>query len=614
MGAAALVFAAASSWAQAPQGFTISTIVGTAGGGFGGDGGPAAAAQINNPCSLVVDGAGNIYIGDQLNYRVRKISGGNITTIVGTGTAGDTGAGTSGGAATAAQIRTPCGLAVDGSGNLFLSDTGNHEIKKVASGGGTITTIAGNGTGGFAGNNHPGSQAQFDNPTGLVLDGAGNLYIADSSNHVVRLITPGTTGTVQAFAGNNTAGYLGDGGPAGAAELDNPTGLAIDAAGNIYVADANSGVIRKVTPGGGSISTVAGTGSNGYSGDGGKATQAMLNHPHGVAVDAAGNIYIADTLNSRIRMVTPDGSIRTIAGVGGIGYSGDSGDATRAALNFPTALAVDAAGNVYVADTQNSAIRVLKPTAILTGPPTVTGVNGASDFGAFPAVAPGSWIEVHGANLAGNARQWAASDFNGSQAPTSLDQISVTIGGQHAFVYYISPAQINVQVPSNVTPGLQSLTVTTPAGTSQPVNVTVNATQPGLYAPAVLNVGGNQYTAQYNDANRTFIMPPGAVSGITSQPAHAGDVIVLYGVGFGTVTPNSPAGQTVQQQNALTTSIQFSIGGAPAGALYAGLAPQAIGLYQFNLVVPNISPGNAVPVTFSLGGVSGTQKLYIAVQ
>jgi trimeric autotransporter adhesin len=608
---AAAVCAPLVSRAQAPPSFNISTIIGSAGGGFSGDSGPAASAQINDPCALLVDGSGNIYIGDQLNYRVRKIAGGNISTVVGNGTAGDTGATGSGGAATSAEIRTPCGLALDRSGNLYLSDTANHEIKKVTTGG-TITIVAGNGTGGFAGNNHPGTQAQLNNPVGLVVDSAGNLYIADSGNNQIRVLNP--AGNMSAYAGNTTAGYLGDNGAAGAAELDNPTDIAMDGAGNLYIADTNNGVIRKVTPGGGSITTVAGNGFSAFSGDGGQATQAALNRPRGVALDSAGNIYIADTLNSRIRVVTPDGLIHTVAGTGALGNGGDGGPATRAALFFPTVVRVDASGNVYVADSQNSAIRLLTPVAVPTEPPTVSGVNSASEFGASSAAAPGSWIEVHGANLAANTRLWTTGDFNGNQAPISLDLTSVAIAGQHAFVYAISPNQVNVQVPFSVTPGPQQLTVTTPAGTSPPVTVTVKATQPGLYAPAVLSVSGKQYTAQYNDATRTFIMPAGAVSGINSQPAHVGDLIVLYGVGFGPVTPNVDAGQTVQQLNTLTSPVQFSVGGAPATLAYAGLAPQAIGLYQFNLTVPNVAPGSTVPITFTQGGVAGTQTLYIAVQ
>jgi uncharacterized protein (TIGR03437 family) len=615
MAGAALFGVSAAGHAQAPPGFTISTIAGIGSAGYGGDGGPATAAQLNNPCALALDSSANLYIGDQVNYRVRKMTvGGNINTYAGTGTAGDSG---TGGAATSAAIRNPCGMTVNGSGTLFFADTGNHEIKQVVSGG-TLTTIAGTGTGGYAGDQHSATGAQFDRPTGVALDGAGNLYIADSGNNAIRILN--TAGNMMPFSGSSctssgcTAGYAGDGLSAGQAQLSNPTGLAMDAVGNLYVADTDNGVIRKITPGGGTISTYAGNGFNAYSGDGGPATQASLNHPRGVAVDASGNLYIADTNNNRIRVVLPNGNIYTVAGTGAIQSGGDGGPATRAQLNFPTGVAVDTSGNVYVADTQNSNIRLLTLIPVPAGPPAVKGVVSASDFGAFPTVAPGSWIEIYGSNLAGDTRLWTSADFTGNTAPISLDQTSVTIGGQNAYVSAISPGQVNVQVPSNVGPGPQPLVVQTPAGSSTAFTITVKATQPGLYAPALLLVAGKQYTAQFNDATRTFIMPAGAVSGVNSSPAHVGDVIVLYGTGFGPVTPASPAGQVVTQLNALSTPVQFSVGGVPATTMYAGLAPQAVGLYQFNLVVPNVAPGSAVPLTFSQGGAAGTQTLYIAVQ
>lgn len=612
---AAVLGTSAASQAQAPPGFTISTIAGTGSAGFAGDSGPASAAQLNNPCSLALDSSGNIYIGDQVNYRIRKMTnGGNISTYAGTGTAGDTG---SGGAATSATIRAACGMTVDGSGTLFFADTGNHDIKKVVSSG-TLTTIAGTGSAGYAGDQHLATTAQFNRPTGVVQDGAGNVYVADSGNNAIRILT--TDGNMKPFAGSGctssgcTASYSGDGLSAGQAMLANPTGLAMDGVGNLYVADTDNGVIRKITPGGGTVSTYAGNGFNAYSGDGGPATKAALNHPRGVALDAAGNLYIADTNNNRIRVVLPNGNIFTVAGTGIIGSGGDGGPATRAGLRFPAGIAVDKSGNVYVADTQNSNIRLLTLIPVPAGPPTVNGVVSASDFGAFPTVAPGSWIEIYGSNLAGGTRLWTAADFTGNAAPTSLDQTSVTIGGQNAYVSAISPGQVNVQVPSNVGPGPQPLILQNPGGSSPAFTITVKAAQPGLYAPALLKVAGQQYTAQFNDATHTFIMPAGAVSGVNSSPAHPGDVIVLYGTGFGPVTPSSPAGQVVTQLNALNTPVQFSLGGVPATTMYAGLAPQAVGLYQFNLVVPNVAPGTAIPLTFSQGGVAGTQTLYIAVQ
>jgi len=593
--------------AQAPATYNISTIAGTPGtGGFSGDGGPANTAQLNGPCALAVDNVGNLYIADSLNYRVRKMAiGGNINTVVGTGTAGDTT-----GTATSSQIRNACGLLLDSSGNLYVADTTNHEVKKVS--GGTLSTIAGTGTAGFNLDGNPAVKAQMNNPTGLALNG-GVLFIADTYNQRVRHIDTG--GIIQTVVGTGTQGYLGDGGPAIGALLSNPQGLAMDAAGNLYIADTDNSVIRKVPPDFSTISTVAGNGIGGYSGDGGLATQAKLNNPKDVAVDAAGNLYIADTINSRIRVVTPDGIIHTIAGNGTPGYGGDGGLATLAQLKFPDSVKVDSAGNVYIADTQNQVIRQLTP--VPTGPPSVTGVQSSSlfGFGGSSAVAPGSWIEVHGSNLAGESRSWLLADFNGVVAPTSLELTSVTIGGQFAAIASISSSMLLVQVPSQVGTGPQPLVVTTGfPGTTSPFTVTVNALEPGVYAPPFLSVGGNQYTSEFNDFME-WVLPTGAVAGTNSRPARSGDFIVVWGVGFGPVTTNVPTGTIVQGLTTLTTPVQFSIGGVPATVLYQGLAPGEIGLYQFDLVVPNnVAAGNLVPLTFTQGGVSGTQKLFVAIQ
>jgi len=404
--------------------------------------------------------------------------------------------------------------------------------------------------------------------------------------------------------------YGGDGGPAVPCNLNMPIGVGVDGKGNVYIADSENHRIRMVTPRG-IITTVAGNGTAGYSGDGGPATGAQLNRPWAIAVDSAGDIYIADYNNSRIRLVNTQGIITTIAGGIGAGYSGDGGPALKAMLNFPTGLALDTNGNLYVADSSNNVIRLLTPTtpAIAGG-----GVVSASGFGALPVVAPGSWIEIYGTNLALDNRSWLASDFQGATAPTSLDGTTVTIGGQNAFVDYISGGQINAQVPSNVATGQQQVVVKNASGTSASFNVTVNATAPGLYAPAFLNVGGIQYAgATFTDFS-TFVAPPGANPYGNSQRAKAGQTIVLYGVGFGAVTPAIPAGQIVSAANTLASPVQVSIGGVPATVTFQGLAGGSIGLYQFNVTVPNVPAGDKVPLTFTQGGAAGTQTLYIAVQ
>jgi uncharacterized protein (TIGR03437 family) len=240
------------------------------------------------------------------------------------------------------------------------------------------------------------------------------------------------------------------------------------------------------------------------------------------------------------------------------------------------------------------------------------GVISAGAFGAFTAVAPGSWIEIYGSNLAAHSRSWSAADFNGNNGPTSLDGTSVTIGGQPAFLDYISPGQVNVQVPSSIGTGAQPLVVQTPAGSSAAYSVTVNAQQPGLLAPGSFAIGGKQYvTAVFNDG--TYVLPPGAIPGLASRRAQPGDSIAFYGVGFGSVTPDTPAGQIVQRLNTLVAPLHIYFGQMEASWSYAGLAPQAVGLYQFNVVVPNVAGGDAIPLTFSLAGASGHQTLYIPV-
>lgn len=242
------------------------------------------------------------------------------------------------------------------------------------------------------------------------------------------------------------------------------------------------------------------------------------------------------------------------------------------------------------------------------------GIISASAFGGLAAVAPGSWIEIYGTNLAPDTRGWRGSDFNGLNAPTSLDATSVSIGGQAAFVAYISPGQVNVQVPSTLGLGPQSVTVTNGSGTSSSYVLDVSAAAPGLLAPGSFDIGGTQYVVALFPDNATYVLPVGAIPGVVSRPAKPGDVIVLYGVGFGPVTPNISAGQLVEEGSTLTSNLQVSIGDTPCTLEYEGLAPGEIGLYQFNLVVPNVTAGEAIPFTFSLGGVVGTQTLYIPVQ
>ena len=244
-------------------------------------------------------------------------------------------------------------------------------------------------------------------------------------------------------------------------------------------------------------------------------------------------------------------------------------------------------------------------------PPSIGGVVSASAFGEFATAAPGSWIEIYGVNLASETRGWTGADFTGINAPTSLSGVSVTAGGQAAFIDYISSGQVNALIPSNAPTGVQQIVLSVAGVPSAPFNITINAVSPGLLAPPNFSVDGVQYAvAQFGDG--TYVLPTGAISGLTSRPAVPGDIIVIYGVGFGPVTPDIPAGQLVGEANSLATDFHISIGGVECQVQYDGLAPSYTGLYQFNIVVPTVASGNA-PLTFTVDGVNGTQTLYVAI-
>jgi uncharacterized protein (TIGR03437 family) len=369
----------------------------------------------------------------------------------------------------------------------------------------------------------------------------------------------------------------------------------------------------------GIITTVAGNGNDAFAGDGGQATAASLGYPGGTVVDPTGALFIVDGSNNRIREVS-GGIITTVAGTGTAGYSGDGGPPLQAALNSPFPATLDSGGNLYVGDgdymndsTDNRVREIAGVAAPLTNQtPAIAAVVSASDFGEFTSISPGSWIEIYGSNLSVGTQTWAGADFNGLNAPTWLGSTSVTVGGQAAFVDFISQGQVNALVPSNVATGMQPVTVTVGNLTSVAYNIAVNPVEPGLDAPPSFKIGGTQYAVALF-ADGTFVLPTGAIAGLASRPAQPGDEIVLYGIGFGPVTPNLPAGQLVEQANSLA-SFQMSIGGvAVATVPYSGLAPNYTGLYQFNVVVPANAGNGAVPLTFSVGGVAGAQTLYLAV-
>ncbi|MCZ2355764.1 MAG: hypothetical protein LC115_03565, partial [Bacteroidia bacterium] len=333
---------------------TIITVAGVGTTGFSGDGGPATSAQVNSPTSVCRDIYGNLYIADRYNHRIRKVDAntGVITTIAGTGTAGFSG---DGGLATAAQFNQPIGIIVAVDGTIYISDNNNNRIRKIDTAG-IITTIAGTGTAGFSGDNGPATAANLKLPWGVALDSNNKLYIADRDNDRVRKIDI-NTGIITTVAGTGTTGYSGDAGLATSANFNKPISVAVDTAFNLYIADENNHRVRKVTYATGIVNKIAGTGAGGYNGDGGAAVGAQLNYPSGVAVDLAGNVYISDRMNHRLRKINTSGTISTFAGTGSGGFSGDGGNATSAKILYPRELFSDGSGNIYFTDTNNNRIR-----------------------------------------------------------------------------------------------------------------------------------------------------------------------------------------------------------------------------------------------------------------
>jgi uncharacterized protein (TIGR03437 family) len=550
----------------------IATVAGNGGFGFSGDGGPAVSAQLNGPTGLAVDSAGNLYIADQSNQRIRKVSNGMITTVVGGGTSiGDNGP------VASAQF-APAGVAVDSAGNLYIADQLNQRIRKVSNG--VITTVAGNGTQGYSGDNGPATSAEFEDPVGVAVDSAGSLYIADHANDRIRKVTNGVIVTV---AGNGTVGFSGDGGPATNAQLSWPGGVAVDSAGNLYIADSDNFRIRKVSNG--VIATVAGNGMSGFSGDNGPATSAQLAYPSGVAVDSAGSLFIADSNNNRIRKVS-NGVITTVAGDGVPGYSGDNGPATSAQLAYPSGVAVDSAGSLFIADSNNNRIRKVSGGVITTI--AGNGTEGYSGDGGPATSAELSLPFDIAMDSAGNV--YISDDYNGtirlltpssctySVSPTALQFPasggSLTVG--------IQTAAACAWAVSGV-PGWMTVSGASSGAGSASVTFAAVPNNSGLPLGAVIVVAGVSVTVT-QPAPATVPLPPiQAVVNAASYIGGAvspGEMVTIFGTVIG---PPTAAYATVDPA---TGKLATTIGGVQV--LFSGIAAPMIyaGSTQVSAVVP----------------------------
>jgi uncharacterized protein (TIGR03437 family) len=625
---------------------TISTLAGTGSIGFSGDGSQAAKAQLANPWSVCVDAGGNVYVADQMNFRIRKISSdGTISTVAGDGLLSYSG---DGGLAAKAQLDGPQGVAMDAAGDLYIADTQNNAVREVSASG-VIATIAGTGIAGLSGDGGQAAAAQLNKPQGVAVDTAGNLYIADTLNNRVRQVSPG--GVIATVAGTGVAGSSGDGGPAGNAQLNRPQGLAVDTAGNLYIADVNNSLIRRVAPDG-TIHVVAGTGISSYAGDGGPATAAFLNGPEGVAVDSAGNLYIADTGNNRVRLVSPNGVISTIAGTGAAGHSGDGGPAVIAQIASPGSVAVDAAGNLYigdsstrirkvspdgtivtitgaatpgysgdgglatgaqingpsgmvfdpggdlyVADTGNSSIRMLQPTGydLVIGLVTSSASN-------FPGpIAPGEAVVLYGSGLGPAQLTQSQHDLNGL-IQTDLSGTRVPFDGVPAPILYTSPNQVSAIVPYATPVGPTTEIVAQYLDqTSAPVTVSAAAAAPALFTADSSGQGQAQALNQDGSVNSA------------ATPAQAGSTISLFATGAGQTSPAGVDG-SLTSTSAPALPVACTIGGQMATVQSTAGAPGLAGVILITAQIPSgIEAGPSVPVVVQVGAVSSPDGVTIAV-
>jgi uncharacterized protein (TIGR03437 family) len=569
----------AASAATAQQ-YTISTVAGTGlVQGYFGDGAAATGAQLDFPLRVAVDSTNNFYIADYLTWVVRKVTAaGIISTIAGDGTFGFQG---DNGPGFQAKLTDVHGLAVDAGGSVFFADTTNSRVRQVTATG-LISTFAGDGTRGYAGDGDFAYKAKLTLPAGITVDSAGNVYIADYGNSTVRKVD--SKGKISTFAGTGVWGFSGDGGPAGKAALAAPFALATDPAGNIYISDLGNSNIRKVTP------------------DGNIQTVVSNIDAESIAVDAAGSIYYPNYVNSTVQKIRADGGQFTIAGNGIAGFAGDNGPATNASLNQPYGVAVDSAGNVYVADSGNHVIRLLTPVSS-----SLTIANAASGLGG--TISPGEIVVLYGTGLGPAtlvSNQPGSNGFYGTQVAGT----TVSFNGTNAPMIYTSATQVAAIVPYSILAGGSAdVTVTYQGQTTTTAGVPVTSAAPGVFTT---NAAGSGQAAAVNQNK--------SINSVDS-PAPLGSIISLYVTGEGQTSPAGVDGKPAAiplPQPLLPVSVTMS--GQPATVTYQGGAPTLVaGLMQVNVRIPQnlvqtFAAGPVqIPVVVQVGSIPSQTNVTIAV-
>ena len=618
----------------------ITTIAGNGTCGHTGDQGPAVSATLCYPAALALDSNRNLYVADSGNYVVRRIdSGGQITTYAGT-----------------AQFRYPFGLAVDGTGNLYVSDALSFRVHKVAADR-TISLVAGMGTQGYLGDGGLATAAQLAYPTYLALDGSGSkLYIADASNNEVRKVEGGIITTVA-----GTRACCGTAPDATHTYIGQPGGIALDSSGNLYISAPNFSYIAQVS--GSAITVIAGNNRWAFAGDGGLALSASVNNPSGLWIDASGDVYVADTGNNRVRKLTLDspsgmaiaagdkqtGTVGTtlnalvvnvgfraqipVAGVP-VAFAVTSGAATLTASTSNT----DATGAAGVGITLGNTPGAVVVTASVAGVPPVQfnltataplpaissgGIAGAG--GSVPPVAqisPGGLASIYGSNFApaGTSRQVYGGDLVNGSLPTQLASVCVQVGGLPAFITYVGPGQINIQVPAVPVDSTVDVQVTTNCGAANALQSATQKVATKAATPELLywlnNANGHNPVCAVDAITLADIGATGLISGLTFTPAKPGEILTIYGTSFGPTNPSVAPGTLPPGAASTTNNPVVTVGTVTLNSsdvLYAGVSPGSAGLYQLNIKVPALADGD-YPVTLSLGSFNAAVGGYLTVK
>lgn len=599
-------------------GADINTVAGTGTAGFTGDNGAATSAELDYPEGVAVTSTGTIYVSDSNDYHVRKFTvTGNISSVAGNGSATvETQLNPE--APTAAVLQYPYGIWIDGTNNIFVAESHNYEVRELVHSSNQLTDFAGDGTYGFTGNGGPAASAELTYDYGVAKDLAGNVYIADTYNQVIRVVN--SAGTISTFAGTGTAGFTGDGGPATSARLYYPEGVATDNKNNVYIADFDNYVVRKVTAG--TINTIAGIGGrNGYSGDGGPATSAMLYQPVAMAVDPAGNVFIADYQNCRVREVNAvTGIITTVAGNGSCGFTGD-GVATENSIYYPQGVAVDANDNLFIGDDTNR-VRWVSPSGIMT---TIAGTGTAGYNGdggpatsALLSEPTGVALDTTGDVLVSdynNFRVRSISAFpalntsSGSLA-FGLTSVGTTTTPQTITVSAMGPVTIsNISVT-----GAFSETDDCPSamtnGSTCVMYVYFTPTASGT-ANGTITINSNGF---FNPVNNVYLTGLGSAISVTGVPINFGNELVKTSSAVKTVTVKNN-GKTAITMNGITlnetTDYALSANTCPAsGSTLAAAASCTFGL-TFTPTSTGVKKGAVLiadsdPSSPQLAGVTGT--------